>query len=71
MSKCNHTLAEMDTAAYADGLCPLCLQVDNKRLQSIIDDMGPWASAGLDDLKVCPKLKSIFKRIVTAVKELK
>jgi len=34
MMVCEHDLAEMDTAAHWDGLCPLCLKAKVERLQA-------------------------------------
>jgi hypothetical protein len=34
---CKHEIWEMDTAAHADGLCPLCLKEDNKQLRQEIE----------------------------------
>lgn len=37
---CEHDLAEMDTAAHFDGLCPLCLLAENERLRALIVPAG-------------------------------
>lgn len=34
---CIHDLAEMDTAAHADGLCPLCLKAEIDRLRAAMN----------------------------------
>jgi len=33
-------------------------------MADVIEDMAPWASAGLDDPNVCDELKDIYRRIV-------
>lgn len=35
-----------------------------KLYEGILVDLGSWASAALDDPKVCNELKGIFKRVV-------
>lgn len=39
--------------------CPRCSE-----LEAILKDLGPWASAALDDDSVCKELKDIFQRVV-------
>lgn len=34
---CPHDVAEQDTAAHADGLCPLCLAVENRKLRDLLE----------------------------------
>lgn len=34
---CEHDLADMDTAAHADGLCPLCLRDRIDELENVLD----------------------------------
>ena len=36
---CEHQVWEMDTAAVADGLCPLCLQARVKELEDAIGEV--------------------------------
>lgn len=37
MTLCSHDVAEMDVAAVADGMCPLCLAAENERLTHEIE----------------------------------
>ena len=46
---CDHNWAEQDTAIACDGLCPLCLQNENKRLKEeleFIADEWEWCPCG-------------------------
>jgi hypothetical protein len=38
-------------------------------LESILKDLGPWASAALSDASVCKELKDIFQRVVDKIGE--
>lgn len=35
-----------------------------KEYEEILVDLGPWASAAMDDPKVCDTLKGILERVV-------
>ena len=47
------------------------LRAEIERLQTIVDSMGPWAAAGLDDPSICTELKLIFGAIVLAARDNK
>lgn len=52
---------------YADLRSALASDTEGvTNLQSIIHDLAPWCSAGLDDPQVCDELKAIFKRVLEA-----
>lgn len=38
MTDCTHDLAERETAVYADGMCPLCLQRELKEAREALCD---------------------------------
>lgn len=46
MSECSHDIVAQDVAVNADGMCPLCLAADNKKLrkalETIINEKGDY-----------------------------
>lgn len=51
MDVCDHGIVEVQTAV-ADGLCPLCLWVENGQLKEIINEI---------EVRTCAELDSMFK----------
>lgn len=41
---CAHDVTERDTAATADGLCPICLAAENERLRDFVTWVDTWVS---------------------------
>lgn len=62
---CSHTASDMDIAANADGLCPLCLNVENQRLlrciASIEDELTRDPPRVGDALFVCEAARARSK----------
>jgi hypothetical protein len=54
---CEHDLAEMDTAAHWDGICPLCMNAEVEKLRAAIawalgeqpDAEGRWFGEAYDE----------------------
>lgn len=57
---CKHDLAEMDTAAHWDGLCPLCLQAEIERLTKELEAQYDH-NADLD--REIERLRAVLERI--------
>ncbi len=42
MSECTHDVVAQDMAVNADGMCPLCLVAENKRLKKDLKYIEEW-----------------------------
>ena len=68
---CEHNLAEIDTAAHFDGLCPLCLKESLARRDALLREVVPAFQSALKlfeaDGRLWPACQQVLEPLLNRI----